>query len=170
MALRKAEVLFKDESAGTFEETAGGGTRFTYAPNWQAPIACALPALQREHEWAQGVHPFFQHLGPEGWLREKQARTAHIAEEDDFGLLLRYGADCIGAVGLRPAPGSVAKDIPPNELAANPNRTLSGIQPKLLVVKQGAAFVPAGSTGAALILRSSIQSARVQARSCATKT
>src|SRR5207244_1114921 len=68
---------------------------------------------------------------------------------DDFGLLLRYGADCIGAVGLRPAPGSVAKDIPPNELAANPSRTLSGIQPKLLVIKHDAAFVPAGPTGAA---------------------
>jgi serine/threonine-protein kinase HipA len=149
MTLRKAEVLFKDQPAGTFEETASGGTRFIYAQNWQAPIACTLPVLQREHEWAQGVHPFFQHLGPEGWLREKQARTAHIAEEDDFGLLLRYGGDCIGAVGLRPAPGSVAKDIPPNELAANPSRTLSGIQPKLLVIKQGAAYVPAGPTGAA---------------------
>ena len=111
MNLRTAEILFKDQVAGTLEETAGGGTRFIYAPKWQTQIACTLSILQREHEWAQGVHPFFQHLGPEGWLRETQARVAHIAEEDDFGLLLRYGADCIGAVGVRRPPGEEGEDI-----------------------------------------------------------
>lgn len=150
MTLRKAEVLFKDQPAGTFEETANGGTRFTYAPNWQTAIACALPVLQREHEWAQGVHPFFQHLGPEGWLREKQARTAHIAEEDDFGLLLRYGADCIGAVGVRRLAGDKGKDVDPAvEVTASPGRTVSGVQRKLLVVKEGNGFTPAGPDGSA---------------------
>jgi serine/threonine-protein kinase HipA len=148
MTLRKAEVLFKDQPAGTFEETASGGTRFTYAPNWQAPIACVLPVLRREHEWAQGVHPFFQHLGPEGWLREKQARTAHIAEEDDFGLLLRYGADCIGAVGVRRFADDKGKDVEPvAEVTTNPGRTVSGVQRKLLVVKGGNRFTPAGADG-----------------------
>jgi HipA-like protein len=104
--LRKAEILFKDEVAGTFEETAGGGTRFVYGADWKTPIACCLRVLRREHEWPRGVHPFFQQLGPEGWLREEQARVAHIDEEDDFGLLLRYGADCIGAVGFRRPEGA----------------------------------------------------------------
>src|SRR5258708_6354337 len=113
MTLRKAEILFKDQPAGTLEETVSGGSRFIYAPQWQTQIACSLPLLRREHEWAQGVHPFFQHLGPEGWLREKQARAGHIAEEDDFGLLLRYGADCIGAVGVRPLPGAATQDTAP---------------------------------------------------------
>ncbi|MGY2932799.1 HipA domain-containing protein [Bradyrhizobium sp. CW1] len=148
MTLRKAEVLFKDQPAGTFEETANGGTRFIYTPNWQTPIACALPVLQREHEWPQGEHPFFQHLGPEGWLREKQARTAHIAEEDDFGLLLRYGADCIGAVGVRRLAGDKGKDVEPAaEVTASPGRTVSGVQRKLLVVKEGNRFTPAGADG-----------------------
>jgi HipA-like protein len=99
-------------------------------PNWQVPIACALPTLQREHEWAQGVHPFFQHLGPEGWLREKQARTAHIAEEDDFGLLLRYGADCIGAVGVCRLANGKGKDVEPAaEVTTSPGRTVSGVRP-----------------------------------------
>jgi serine/threonine-protein kinase HipA len=148
MKLRKAEILFKDRFAGTLEETAGGGTRFTYAQGWQTSIACSLPAAKREHEWALGVHPFFQHLGPEGWLREKQARVGHIAEEDDFGLLLRYGADCIGAVGIRPPPGSEAAIAAPiAEVTASPGRTISGIQRKLLVVKDGKAFTPAGPTG-----------------------
>jgi serine/threonine-protein kinase HipA len=148
MTLRKAGVLFKDQPAGTLEETASGGTRFTYAPNWQVPIACTLPPLQREHEWAQGVHPFFQHLGPEGWLREKQARTAHIAEEDDFGLLIRYGADCIGAVSVRRLAGDKGKDVEPAaEVTTSPGRTVSGVQRKLLVVKEGNRFTPAGPNG-----------------------
>ncbi len=150
MNLRRAEILSKDQVAGTLEETAGGGTRFIYAPKWWTQIACSLSILQREHEWAQGVHPFFQHLGPEGWLRETQARVAHIAEEDDFGLLLRYGADCIGAVGVRRSPGEEGQDIETvTEITANPGRTISGIQKKLLVIKQGNGFGPAGPTGPA---------------------
>lgn len=150
MELRKAEILFKDNPAGTFEETANGGTRFTYGTAWQTPIACTFPILQREHEWPQGVHPFFQHLGPEGWLREKQARVAHIAEEDDFGLLLRYGADCIGAVGVRRFAGDDGPDvIDVTEVTASPGRTVSGIQRKLLVVKEGTGFTPAGAKGVA---------------------
>jgi serine/threonine-protein kinase HipA len=149
MKLRAAEILFKDRPAGTLEETAGGGARFTYLSRWQTPIACVLPVLAREHEWALGIHPFFQHLGPEGWLREKQARTGHIPEEDDFGLLLRYGADCIGAVGVRPAAGAAPPDAAVAEVTASPGRTISGIQRKLLVVKDDNGFRPAGATGSA---------------------
>ena len=81
-------------------------------------------------------------------MRERQARLGHVVEDDDFGLLLRYGADCIGAVGLRGA-----EDAPPLaapvETAANPGRTVSGIQKKLLVVKDGDHFEPAGAVGPA---------------------
>ncbi|MFK3968702.1 HipA N-terminal domain-containing protein [Ensifer adhaerens] len=45
-------------------------------------IACCFPFTQHEHEWKVGLHPFFQHLGPEGWLREEQARSAQVVEED----------------------------------------------------------------------------------------
>jgi serine/threonine-protein kinase HipA len=163
MNLRKAQVLFKDQPAGTLEETAGGGTRFIYDAAWNTPIACSFPILQREHEWAPGVHPFFQHLAPEGWLREKQARVGDIAEEDDFGLLLRYGADCIGAVGVCPFPGDESNIPPPAELTASPGRTISGIQRKLLVVKDGDGFVPAGPTGLApFIAKFNSEATRVQ--------
>lgn len=148
MEARAAEVLFKDSVAGTLVETASGGSRFAYAPDWKQPIACCLPVERREHEWAQGLHPFFQHLGPEGWLRQRQARAAHVAEEDDFGLLLRYGADCIGAVGIR-STVPLADVEPAAGLPANPGRTISGVQRKLLVVKKGDAFDPAEPTGLA---------------------
>lgn len=150
MAERRAEILFKDQRAGAFEETRSGGTRFTYDPDWREPIACCLPVTQREHEWAQGVHPFFQHLGPEGWLRQQQAHVAHIQDQDDFGLLLRFGGDCIGAVSLRRPDGQAdGAQEPITEATANPGRTVSGIQRKLLVVKAGHGFAPAGETGAA---------------------
>jgi serine/threonine-protein kinase HipA len=162
--LRRAQVLFKDQAAGTLEETAGGGTRFIYDAAWETPIACSFPILQREHEWAPGVHPFFQHLAPEGWLREKQARLGDIPEEDDFGLLLRYGADCIGAVGLLPFPGDKESKITPStELTVSPGRTISGIQRKLLAVKDGNNFAPAGPTGLApYIAKFNSEATRVQ--------
>ncbi|MFZ1885880.1 MAG: HipA domain-containing protein [Rhodoplanes sp.] len=146
--LRAAQVLFKDAVAGNLVETASGGTRFTYGADWKTPIACCLPIEKREHEWPQGLHPFFQHLGPEGWLREQQARVAHLAQEDDFGLLLRYGADCIGAVGIRDVTNAKSA-TPITEASANPGRTISGVQRKLLVVQQANGFAPAGAMGPA---------------------
>jgi serine/threonine-protein kinase HipA len=148
--LRAAEILFKDRAAGTLVETASGGTRFTYQAHWADDIACCFPTSRREHEWAQGLHPFFQHLGPEGWLREQQARVAHIVAEDDLGLLLRYGADCIGAVSVGPPEGTApAAEI--TEATANPGRTVSGIQKKLLVARDGpkGEFRPATAQGLA---------------------
>lgn len=148
--LRIAKVSFKGRRAGQIEETAAGGTRFVYHEAWGEAIACSLPIARREHEWDAGLHPFFQHLGPEGWLREQQARVAHIAEEDDFGLLLRYGADCIGAVGVLPI-----IDTPPfatiTAEAPNPGRTISGVQRKMLVVREEttSAYRPAAATGPA---------------------
>ena len=130
MDLRTAEVLFKDAVAGALVETASGGSRFTYDAKWRSSIACCLPVERREHEWEQGLHPFFQHLGPEGWLRERQARSARIAEEDDFGLLLRYGADCIGAVGIRSV-APLQNVEPVAEAPANPGRTISGVQSEI---------------------------------------
>ncbi|MBM3569455.1 MAG: type II toxin-antitoxin system HipA family toxin [Alphaproteobacteria bacterium] len=148
MAVRTATVLFKDGPAGTLVETAAGGSRFSYLPGQTQAIACCLPVARREHEWPHGVHPFFQHLTPEGWLRERQARAAGLAEGDDLGFLLAYGGDCIGAVSIQdPAPprGTDSADL----AQANPGRTISGLQPKLLVVKAGRSYRPAGPSGPA---------------------
>ncbi|TWB29659.1 type II toxin-antitoxin system HipA family toxin [Nitrospirillum bahiense] len=148
--LRSAKVSFKGQEAGLLEETTAGGTRFLYHNGWTETIACCLPVLRREHEWARGMHPFFQHLGAEGWLRERQARAGHVADQDDFGLLLRFGADCIGAVGVLP---SVDMQFPPLEAneVPNPGRTVSGVQRKMLVVRDEGAhgYRPAGASGPA---------------------
>jgi serine/threonine-protein kinase HipA len=149
MPERSAEILFKNQPAGILEETASGGSRFVYDKDWQTQIACSLPVARREHEWPQGVHPFFQHLGPEGWLRQQQARVGHVQEQDDFGLLLRFGGDCIGAVSIRGKPGDADNSPPVRELNVNPGRTVSGVQRKLLVIKEGNHFAPAAETGPA---------------------
>lgn len=150
MDLRRADILFKGEPAGTLVETAGGGTRFTYRADWRGgDIGCCLPSLRREHEWPVGLHPFFQHIGSEGWLREQKARAAHVVGDDDLGLLLRYGADCIGAVSVLPPDD--AEPLPAiTEATVNPGRTVSGVQRKLLVARDaGGRFVPAAATGPA---------------------
>lgn len=150
MALRTADILYKDEPAGTLVETVGGGTRFTYRADWRGgDIGCCLPSIRREHEWAVGLHPFFQHIGSEGWLREQKARAAHVVEDDDLGLLLRYGADCIGAVSVR-APEDAGSLPEITEAMANPGRTVSGVQRKLLVARNADnRLVPAAATGPA---------------------
>jgi serine/threonine-protein kinase HipA len=143
---RSAIVTFKGKPAGRLEER-GNDTRFLYNDGWAETIACALPAETRDHYWRGGLHPFFEHLAPEGWLRGRQARAGGTADQDDFGLLLNYGADCIGAVGVRPDDGQVAeaREEPEtvDEAAVVPGRTLSGVQKKLLAYHDGTGFHPA---------------------------
>jgi serine/threonine-protein kinase HipA len=153
-ALRHARIDFKGRPAGSLQETPDGGTVFEYDPQFPEDIACALPQAHHSHYWPVGLHPFFEHLGSEGWLRNRQARTAEIAVEDDFGILLAFGADCIGAVSVHaPEEPPVSADRGQlDELTAAAvagKRTISGVQPKLLVTKGAAGFAPAGANGLA---------------------
>jgi serine/threonine-protein kinase HipA len=131
--------------AGELSEL-GADTRFVYDEGWTKTIACTLPVTQRDHYHRNGLIPFFEHLGPEGWLRGRQARAGGTAAQDDFGLLLNYGADCIGAVGVLRSDGSrLIASAEPNvidEAAALPGRTLSGVQKKLLAFCGDKGFEP----------------------------
>jgi serine/threonine-protein kinase HipA len=145
MAERTAIVTFKAQPAGLLVET-GNGSRFSYNDGWTQPIACALPAETRDHYWQSGLIPFFEHLGSEGWLRGLQARAGGTADQDDLGLLLNYGADCIGAVGILPQDGTTVQPFLEPDIAAEaaiaPGRTLSGVQKKLLAFRADAGFQP----------------------------
>ncbi|GEO42176.1 hypothetical protein SAE02_63240 [Skermanella aerolata] len=152
MAERSVDILFKDQAVGALYETPQGGTRFVYSPDAVETIACALPLGEREHAWPTGLHPFFQHLGPEGWLREKQARAGRVEEEDDFGLLLRYGQDCIGAVGVRAIePVAVPSGSVDAETMAPVagSRTVPGVQKKLFAIRRDGQYHPAEAEGPA---------------------
>lgn len=143
---RHAIVTFKGQRAGVLSEV-GSDTRFVYDEGWDQEIACALPIGTREHFWRNGLIPFFEHLGPEGWLRGRQARAGGTPAQDDFGLLLNYGADCIGAVGILPEEGTNVHPLPDadtvEEAATAPGRTLSGVQKKWLVYRGEQGFQPA---------------------------
>ncbi len=142
-ALRYGIVTFKDRPVGTLRETPGGGSVFAYDDDVAQPIACALPLTRREHDYPFGLHPFFAHLAPEGWLRDRQAAYADIDAEDDFGILLAYGADCVGAVGIRdPADSHQTAAVKPirdalDAAVIRPERTISGVQAKVLCTGNG---------------------------------
>lgn len=142
---RTAIVTYKGEPAGHLSELRSD-SRFVYNAGWSRPIACALPVEQPDHYFRGGLIPFFEHLAPEGWLRGRQARAGGTADQDDFGLLLNYGADCIGAVGVHPVDGAAVRaPQEPNaleEAAALWGRTLSGVQKKLLAFRADHNFQP----------------------------
>lgn len=150
IADRQAIVTYKGKRAGQLRE-ASSDTHFAYDDAWREPIACALPAGTRDYIQRGGLLPFFQHLAPEGWLRGLQARAGGTADQDDFGLLLHYGADCIGAVGILPVgdegPAPVDDPDAAAEAATAPRKTLSGVQKKLLAYHDGERFCPSVKNG-----------------------
>lgn len=150
IADRQAVITWKGVRAGLLTES-GRGSRFAYDDGWISDIACSLPATTRDHVSRDGLIPFFQHLGPEGWLRGLQARAGGAADQDDFGILLQYGADCIGAVGVLPADGIIPVHYVggslAEEAAVTASRTISGVQRKLLAWHDGTGFRPSVEPG-----------------------
>ena len=72
-------------------------------------------------------------------------------QEDDLGLLLRYGADCIGAVSVRPQECASCRERPVTEAAGQPRDVrCPGFRGSCLVVEgPTGAFRPAGAEGPA---------------------
>lgn len=104
---RRARVLLHGRRVGRLEETsAGGGTRFTYAADHLAaadarPLAPNLPLRPEPYE-SDTLHPFFANLLPEGPLFDQTARRLGLRRTDRFGMLLKVGADVMGAVQVLP--------------------------------------------------------------------
>jgi serine/threonine-protein kinase HipA len=151
MKTREAVVYFKDEIVGSLKENTSGNTIFEYNKDWnKESIACTLPIHKRIYEWERGLHPFFENLGTEGWLRDVRS-SKKLSTEDDFGHLLKYGADCIGAVSLID-PSQMQKETDTSfhsnseeEKSINSPRTMSGVHKKLFVYKHEKEYHPAGS-------------------------
>jgi len=158
---RTATVLFKDRPAGVLSELSSGGSVFTYDPVYltgaSEPVGISLPLNIHAHSWMNELHPFFQHLGPEGGLRQTQARNASLDFDDDFGLLLAYGADCIGAISI--VNPSATPPLSPRAPIESGNaadvlgsRTISGVQPKYLAKGGNNSVLPAGMHEAATLI------------------
>src|SRR5258708_25203882 len=137
--------------AGELRQEPGGRCVFTYDSTYleagHPSIAFTLPRQAPAHICEQGLHPFFDNLVAEGWLRNAQARALKVNPDNRFALLLAFGHDCAGAVTvIDPAPTMEPSIDPgdPTAMAALRSRaSLSGIQPKLLAVKDGRSYRPA---------------------------
>jgi serine/threonine-protein kinase HipA len=143
-------VYFQDAVAGTLQQVPDGRYAFTYDRTYlesgQPQIAYTLPRTVAA-QYSPGLPAFFDNLVTEGWLARAQARALGIAPEDRFARLLAFGRDCPGAVSLgdpRPASEPNLEQGTTEEIAALTNRaSISGVQPKLFVIRDGEAFRPA---------------------------
>jgi serine/threonine-protein kinase HipA len=145
------KVYYGDDYAGELRQEPEGRCVFTYDPacleHARPAIAFTLPRQAAPYVCEQGLHPFFDNLVAEGWLRNAQARALNVDPANRFALLLAFGHDCAGAVSvIDPAPigqPSIDGGDAVTNAALASRASLSGVQPKLLAVKEGRRFRPA---------------------------
>jgi serine/threonine-protein kinase HipA len=146
------KVFYQDRFAGYLSQEPGNRYVFQYDASYlnsdDAPaIAYTLPLQTAPFINEAELHPFFDNLVAEGWLRDAQARAIGARKSDRFNLLLAFGADCIGAISIIDPKPTYKIQIDLNnawEFAALASHiSLSGIQPKLGVVKTKEGFRPA---------------------------
>lgn len=145
------KVYYDKTFAGVLRQEPGGRCVFTYDPAYleqtRPAIAFTLPCRAEPHICEQGLHPFFDNLVAEGWLRDAQARALKVDPANRLALLLAFGHDCAGAVSIiDPAPaGQLSIDAGDafTNAALSSRASLSGIQPKLLAIQDGRRFRPA---------------------------
>ena len=143
-------IYYKDIFAGILSQEAGGRCVFTYDQSYLQSslpaISYTLPLRAEPHLSEYGLHPFFDNLCAEGWLKNAQARALGLRRDDRFSLLLAFGTDLAGAVSvIDPDPAGEIKidhGDPENIAALSARASLSGVQPKLGAIKEGRVFRP----------------------------
>ena len=138
-------VYFKDIYAGKLQEEPGARYSFSYDDSYiksdNPAIAHTLPISTKPIISEKGLHPFFDNLVAEGWLKNAQSRSLGVDSNNRFALLLGFGYDLAGAVSIIDPDPSKRSTLDPDDkitIAALTGRaSLSGVQRKLLVVKEG---------------------------------
>lgn len=147
------KVYLKDVYVGRLQEEPGGRCVFSYDPGYlererPAAIAHTLPLRAAPYVSERALHPFFDNLVAEGWFRNAQARALGIDPGSRFALLLGFGHDLAGAVSVEDPEPAERQDLDHADeatIAALLGRaSLSGIQRKLLVVRDGKSYRPVG--------------------------
>ncbi len=145
-------IYYKNTFAGILSQEAGGRCVFTYDESYLQSslpaISYTLPLRAEPHLSEYGLHPFFDNLCAEGWLKNAQARALGLRRDDRLSLLLAFGTDLAGAVRIiDPEPAGDIKidhNDPENIAALSARASLSGVQPKLGAIKEGRVFRPVG--------------------------
>jgi len=144
------KVYYQEIYAGILKEEIGGRCIFTYDESYveakHPAISHTLPLTREPYKNERGLHPFFDNLVAEGWFQKAQAKTLGIDPDRRFALLLGFGYDLAGAVSvIDPEPQEYRSLSHADEalFAASLSRaSLSGVQRKLLVMKDGEEFRP----------------------------
>ena len=113
MRARRGIVSLDGRRVGTLAENESRSTvTFAYDDDYLAAAAVGAVSVSLtlplgEGPWTtSGLHPFFAGLLPEGWLHTLAVAKLRVGEHDQFGMLVATGADCIGAVEIRPDPAA----------------------------------------------------------------
>jgi len=138
-------VYYKGVFAGVLRQEADGRCGFTYDESYLQStlpaISFTLPLQEESHVSDYGLHPFFDNLCAEGWLKNAQMRALGLRREDRFALLLAFGSDLAGAVSIlnpKPTGAMILDHLDSQNIAALAARaSLSGVQPKLGAIKEG---------------------------------
>ncbi|MDL2227706.1 HipA N-terminal domain-containing protein [Bacteroidales bacterium OttesenSCG-928-K03] len=105
--MRKATVHFNEILAGTLTEISSEEYVFEYLDEYfvdseKPAISLTFPKIQQVYK-SKFLFPFFFNMLSEGNNRITQARSLHIDEKDDFGILLATAYnDTIGAITVKP--------------------------------------------------------------------
>lgn len=145
------KVYYNDIYAGILQQEPGGRYIFTYDASYlnspsSQPIALSFPLRKESFVSERNLHPFFDNLGAEGWLEDAQAKALKSKNYTRFELLLGFGYDLAGAVSIiDPEPRTHIQLNHADEVtkaALRGRASLSGVQRKLLVVKEGNQYRP----------------------------
>ncbi len=149
------KVYYNSIFAGYLREEPGNSISFKYDSNYldtrQPAIAHTLPLREASYVSRDGLLPFFDNLVAEGWLEQAQKRLLGKRTLSRFELLLAFGQDCAGAVSvLDPEPekfsAALLDEHDPKEIALMTSRaSLSGIQPKIMLIEKNGKLKPAKS-------------------------
>ncbi len=145
-------VYYKDIFAGRLEENPDRRCVFTYDETYLnqrgMAISYTMPLQKEPYISESGLHPFFDNLVAEGWFKNAQARALGVNPNHRFALLLGFGHDLAGAVSvIDPEPqkrDSLDHLDKVTQACLSGRASLSGVQRKLLVVKDQNSFRPVG--------------------------
>jgi len=104
-------------------------------------ISFNFPLKQEKFTNKYKMHPYFDNLIAEGWLREKQFEhfsntSKNLVLKDKFTLISYFGFDLIGSISIHNCNNNKNNNKPGftyNETIIESNSNISGVQKKLLV-------------------------------------
>lgn len=99
--MRKARIMYNERLAGYLQELERNYV-FSYDGSYLSladaqPIAFSFPLTDQAYV-SESLFPFFDNLLPEGFLLDLTLKNWKLHYNDRFGILMKTGKNCIGAV------------------------------------------------------------------------